>query len=53
MYRIKFTEEELQHILDVLWDVDKYNWSKENRELNNEMLNVVDVVSLVSVILGE
>lgn len=37
MYRIKLTQEELEHIIDVLWDVDKFRWSKESRELNKKI----------------
>lgn len=37
MYTIKFTKEEFEHILDILWDVDKYGWSKESRELNRNL----------------
>jgi len=37
MFRIKLTQEELEHIMDVLWDVDKLHWSKEARQLNKEL----------------
>lgn len=37
MYRIKLTQEELEHIIDVLWDVDKFRWSKESKQLNNKL----------------
>lgn len=37
MYRIKLTQEELEHIIDVLWDVDKSRWSKESRQLNRNL----------------
>lgn len=33
MYNIKFTQEEFELVLDVLWDVDKWGWSKESRKL--------------------
>lgn len=37
MYRIKLTQEELEHIIDVLWDVDKFRWSKESKQLNKKL----------------
>jgi hypothetical protein len=37
MYRIKLTQKELEHIIDVLWDVDKSRWSKESRQLNRNL----------------
>jgi len=37
MYRIKFTQEELEHIIDVLWDVDKSRWSKESKQFNRKL----------------
>ena len=37
MFRIRLTQEELEHIIDVLWDVDKFHWSKESRQLNKKL----------------
>jgi len=37
MYRIKLTQEEIEHIMDVLWDVDKLRWSKESKQLNRNL----------------